>query len=62
MALLQYYKELIRTEDYQVSALLNSDQAAAILKAHDVGIANLNSEEEALVDQAISRIKDSIRP
>lgn len=62
MAELQYYKDMLGTEDYQVSAVLNSDQAAAIVKAHDVGIADLNSEEAELVDQAISIIKGSIRP
>lgn len=61
MATLQYYKDMLGTNDQPVSATLNSDQAAAIVKAHDVGIANLNNEERILVDQAISRIKDSIR-
>lgn len=61
MATLQYYKDMLGTNDQPVSATLNSDQAAAIVKAHDVGIANLNNEERTLVDQAISRIKESIK-
>lgn len=61
MATLQYYKDLLGVKDQHVSAVLSVDQAAAIVKAHDVGISNLNREEVALVDQAISRIKDSIR-
>ena len=52
---------MLGTNDQPVSATLNSDQAAAIVKAHDEGIANLNNEERILVDQAISRIKESIK-
>jgi len=61
MATLQYYKDLLGDQDQQVSAVLNADQSAAIVKAHDAGVSNLTNEETALVDQAISRIKDSIR-
>lgn len=39
---------------------INREQGAAIIKAHDVGILNLNAEEQILVDQVMSTIKFEI--
>lgn len=57
---LNYYQEMARPGVYKVD--LTADQAAAILKAHDHGIAALESDETALIDQVMSILKDEIWP
>ena len=56
------FRDMLGPDDTQVSAVLNADQAATIVKADDVGVDNLTNAETGLIDQAISRIKESIRP
>ncbi|BCD97678.1 hypothetical protein MARGE09_P1879 [Marinagarivorans cellulosilyticus] len=57
---IDYYRGLTSGGSYL--AMLSQDQAAAVLKAHDHGIAALGIEEVALLDQVMSILKGEIRP
>lgn len=57
---LDYYRSLTSGGSY--ISMLSCDQAAAVLKAHDHGLSNLNREEIELLDQVMSILKDEIRP
>lgn len=57
---LDYYRRL--TSGGDAEANLSQDEAAAVLKAHDHGIKAMGAEEVRLLDQVISKLKDSIWP
>lgn len=62
---LDYYQAMLRSREnwYETVAIdLDEAQAAAILKAHDHGIANLEPGEVALLDQVMSKLKEEIWP
>jgi hypothetical protein len=58
---LDYYRGLTERSGH-ADISLNSDQSAAILKAHDHGIAAMGAEEIKLLDQVVSKIKSEIWP
>jgi hypothetical protein len=57
---LDYYRGL--TSGGDAEANLSQDEAAAVLKAHDHGIEAMGTEERRLLNQVISKLKDSIWP
>lgn len=57
---LEHYMGMAKAGTYP--AQLSTEQAAAVLKAHDHGIAALSQEEIALLDQVMSILKEEIWP
>lgn len=56
---LSYYESLVSQR--AITAELAKKEQAAIIKAHDWGLAQLNDEEKELVERAISAITFAIR-
>ena len=58
---LEYYRNLVPRNGVAFTGFsLSRDQCAAILKAHDRGIAALAAEEVDLLDQVMSTLKPEI--
>ncbi|WP_232902045.1 hypothetical protein [Marinobacter sp. G11] len=57
---LDHYRAMAVSGSYQAN--LNQSQVAAVLKAHDYGLAILTPEETRLVEQVMSVLKDQIWP
>lgn len=55
---IDYYLSLTNGGEFEVD--LSKDEAAVILKAHDWGVSELDANETAILDRAISSIKESI--
>lgn len=57
---LSYYKQLTQGGSLEVE--LSGEQAAVVLKAHDYGVGQLNSDEIVILDAVIGKLKDKIWP
>lgn len=57
---LDYYLSMTRGGTYSLN--IDQEEAAAVLKAHDYGIAALDSGEVVLIDRLVSKLKDEIWP
>ena len=57
---LDHYRAMAVSGSYQAN--LNQSQVAAVLKAHDYGLAILTPEETRLAEQVMSVLKDQIWP
>lgn len=61
MQSLAYYTNLLGDGGFEIQADIGTDQAAVLIKAHDYGVACLSEGEIQLLDQLISRLKDSLK-
>jgi len=58
---LSKYQGMLRG-DMAVAVKLSQDEAAAVLQAHDYGLAALPPESLKILDRVMSKVKDNIWP
>ncbi len=59
---LDYYTNLLNNKQHSSTIRISPQEAAVILKTHDYGIAQLNSEEARLLHQVVAELKSTTWP